>query len=143
MTPTDSPVIEALKGPGRFQWSASSWFGALFGGSSWMLLCPALMISRAPIVALIWTLCGLTAVSVGLWLWTQRARISPYPALMGMLLAQCMAACVAVISLVVLAPRSGKPFEAHTLTMFVCLLTFPALMIQFTVMERRANSEHS
>ena len=130
--------VEPRQGPGRFQWSAGGWFGGLFGGSSWMLLCPVLLASRAPNVALIWAGCGLTTIAVGVRLWSQRARLLPYPAIMGMFLAQWIASCVAVVSLVVLAPRSANPFEANTLLMFGCLLVFPLLMIQFTVMERSA-----
>jgi predicted membrane channel-forming protein YqfA (hemolysin III family) len=57
---------------------------------------------------------------------------------MAMLLVHWIAACAAILGLLVLAPRSAQPFEANPWIALAGFLIFPQLMIQFTLMERSA-----
>ena len=140
---TDNQSVEANNapgkarlGPGTLQWSADVWFGALIGGSAWLLLGSMLFASNSWSLAWAWAACGVITISSGVWLWSQRDRVRPYPALMGLLLAQWIMSTIAVIAMVVLGPRALRPFEAPTGFALAALFWFPLMMIQCSFLER-------
>ncbi len=130
-------------GPGFLQWSGGGWFGSLIGGSAWLFLGSILLASTSHTLAWTWVTCGVVMVTVGVWLWNRRDRLLPYPAFMTLLLAQCICSCIAILGLVVLAPRSEQPFEANTWGALGALFVFPVLMIQLTYLERSAKPQAS
>jgi hypothetical protein len=122
-------------GPGAFQWNAGAWFGSLLGSTAWMLVGAVIMATRAPVVSLAWLSCFALSLGVGIWLWSKRGRIRPYPAIQGMLLAVGVSGLLAFALLDGLGTGEdfgllGTPREGYR-----AMLIVPGLMAWFASLE--------
>lgn len=76
----------AMAGPRRFQWQVGGWFGAVFGGSAWLIpTATTLALNEQPYLALLPAGGCLVLNILGVALWYRRDRIRPFPALISML----------------------------------------------------------
>lgn len=135
-----APRKEPLIGPGRFQWSAGAWFGSLFGGTAWLFLGAATLAPRAQNLAMTWAACGLASIAIGLWLWSLRERLLPYPAHMRLLLTLWIGAAVAIVSMVRSTPSAMESLQMNRGLALGCLSVFPIVLIQFAILERTAKA---
>lgn len=126
-------------GSGRFQWNTAGWVGGQLGGTLWLLLLGAIILPLDPLAGALVLLCFAVPNGLGLWIWRNRERFRPYPALQS--LVAVMGLC-ALAALLVLNHRLGPgvrlPYgSGYTGVSYWFLLVFPALMAQFHFMERR------
>ena len=79
-----------IQGPGHFQWNKGGWFGSQLGGTAWSLTAALMCVAAGSYLGGIGFLVAfLVPNALGTWLWRQRDRIMPYPAIMA-LLAVCL-----------------------------------------------------
>ncbi len=139
---SNAPVGAGRIGLGRFQWNGGGWFGSLFGMTAWLVLGSILALQQNPTLAAIWAACGLIPVSAGVWMWSQRDRLLPFPALRTLILMCWVSSTVAVISMLKLAPDFAAQYGAsNKWTLIAPFLMFPSILIQFTLLEHSAKSE--
>lgn len=142
---------QPMAGAGQFQWNTGGWFGALVGGTSWLLVGAVFMVPRAPLLAAWWGACFLAANAVGFEMWRRRDRLRPYPAIQALMATCGVAGLLAVVALHAFGPdavklglawRGGLParegFLGGPLSSLygVLLIGIPAMMGWFAVMER-------
>ena len=129
--------MEAREGPGRFQWSAGSWFGAQIGATLWMPLLGVLMLAQGRMAGALVLGMALAVNGMGLFLWSRRGTWEPYPAVQLLLGASAVAALISVL-LASPAPSPGEGFElAPSLP---TLLVYPGLMLVVYLQERSARN---
>ena len=123
-----------------FQWNLGGWFGSQVGSTLWLILMGSLLIPVDLQPALGVMACGVIPNLIGTWLWTQRSRMAPYPALQLLLALITLSALCAFLLLDYAGlmdhewngtswPGNGGYFN---------LLIFPALMLVFHFRERAA-----
>ena len=129
--------MEAREGPGRFQWSAGSWFGAQLGATIWIPLLGMLMTAQGRTAGIGVLGLAVAVNALGLFLWSRRASWDPYPAVQLLLGASTVAAVLSV-ALATLPGSSGDSFDlAPSLP---TLLVYPGLMLVVHLQERSARS---
>lgn len=135
-TPRDDHP-EARSGAGTLRWDAGGWFGALFGGTSWMALA-ALASAESTLVLTAGLSAFALAWALGLWLWSRRARWSPFAAV------ELLLAVLALLAAGVLgaADHAGRleglaAGWSLSVTPWVVLAIFPGLMALFAWLELR------
>src|SRR5262245_46475601 len=102
---------EPTPGPGRFRWNAGGWFGSQVGGTAWMLTGALEFARRAPSVSVGLMLLFAATNALGLGLWCRRDRVSPFAAIMILLLA-CGAGLLATLLAI---PYAGVPLAPNEL----------------------------
>lgn len=134
----EAPAGAARVGPGRYQWNGGGWFGSVFGGTMWLILGSLTQIQQHSTLAVIWAMCGLIPISVCAWMWTQRDRLLPYPAIRNMILMLWAGATVALASMLKLSPELLVQYGGNKWVLIGCFLMFPMMLIQFALLERGA-----
>jgi hypothetical protein len=121
-----------------FQWNAGAWFGSQLGGTLWLLVGSAVMLTSSPLSSSVWAASFALANALGLTLWASRGRLGMYSALQILLLG------VGLVSLASMASAdwcgqlpglmTGSPNPR--LTAYAALLVIPGLMVMFWFKER-------
>lgn len=143
---TTSTSSETPAPPGAFRWNRGGWFGALFGGTLWLLLMAGPIASEDPLAAGAILLCYAASILYGIRLWKRRADLRPYPALRKLIGALGLCALAAVI---VVDRRDAMQFlpessQVPIWMLYGALLVFPALLVRFHFQERAARvTKHS
>jgi hypothetical protein len=120
-------------GTGGIQWNRGGWFGGQVGATLWLVLLGCLVMAQGRMVGAAVLLFGLLPNLVGLALWRNRHRLSPYPALQLLI---ATAAVSALVSMLILW-RSGAPEAPLQLPSSLWfLLIYPGLMLVFHFRER-------
>ncbi len=99
-----------MPAPGRFQWNLGAWFGSQLGGTAWMLVGAAILAFQAPAAAAAWLACFAVANGLGTWMWQQRDRLRPSPALQLLVLIVGCSGLLALAALDALRPE-GAPLD--------------------------------
>jgi len=130
-------------GSGSFQWNTAGWFGGQIGSTIWILI--------VGILALFYNIpAGLLVISffllpnaIGYFLWHNRDRLEPYPAV------QCLMASIFLFSFFTflaydlsgLASQLGPKSVRSYRNFYFILLLYPGLMIQFYFLNRGAKNK--
>jgi hypothetical protein len=117
-------VKKPMMGPGAYQWNMGGWLGGQIGGTAWMLP-TALMcylkdgaIGIALVCLFFCALCN----AIGIWLWSRRDRIAPFPAQMVLMLV-CTAGCSIVLTTIqMLRPDSNMSSTGSVVMIFLVLV---------------------
>ena len=125
-------------GSGQFQWNLGGWLGAQIGGTVWMVILGFTLIAREPVFALVSLGLALLVNGLGLWLWSRRDRLEPYPCIQGLL------ATVAIATLILLVTfdATGRiaeldpHFRNNPRGLYALMLMFPILMGMFHLQNR-------
>ena len=133
---------EPKESPDAFQWNKSGWFGALLGGTCWLLIMAGLIAGEDPLTGGAILLCWAAAILYGLWLWRRRAALRPYPAIQKLLAVEGLCALVAVASVHLRDAMQYLPEHSQVpmWMMYGALLIFPALLAKFHLQERAARA---
>ena len=129
------------KDPGTFQWNAGGWFGSQVGSTLWIAIVGMIHISIDARVALFAVSFFVWANVIGLFMWRQRTKLPPFPAIQLLLVVIGLASAGTLIvldlfgRLAAFDPRFGPGVPR---SIYVLLLLFPGLMLRFYMMERRA-----
>ena len=137
--------MEPDRFPG-FSWNAGGWFGSQLGGTAWILVAAIMMLQRDVTIGVATLAFFLFANLVGTWIWSQRERFRPYPAIQGLLVLMGVVSFAATF----LLDQTGH-FEslavgaqASASTMYLVLaLMIPGLMFLFHVIERNNRASRS
>ena len=138
-TPNQSHSI-----PSHFQWSFWSWFGAIVGSTSWMLVVASFFIawreevvSAIPIASFVFV----NLLAIGLWL--RRSRLSSFHGLMTVFMSMAIAFPVTWFSVmhfaspqVLAAMRWPNSFFSTA----VVVLIVPCITLRFWILERQARN---
>jgi len=122
-------------------WDRGAWFGALSGGTLWLLIGGGLALARGQLVAGgVALACCAAGFAAGVHLWTRRARLDAYRALQILIWLLFVLAVVAIVTFDVTGAVAGFDGVARTsrVEMYACLAVFPALSVVFHL--RRAKS---
>jgi hypothetical protein len=131
-------AIEPKVGQGRFQWNAGGWFGSLLGSTAFMPLGGLMFASQSMALAAVWLVCYATAVACGVFIWTRRASLAPYPAIQCLLLLVGVTSTIAILFALFTRPEFLAHLNATPTQALLTLLVFPGLMLGFFLLERTA-----
>lgn len=140
--------MSPVQGQGHFQWNAGGWFGGQLGSTVWLLVGAALVVPQSLKVAGILFGCFLLPNLLGLWLWSRRDRIAPYPAMQALIWTVAVFATVAFLTFDFAAaelPYLGTQLESQPFSslMYCFLLIFPGLSLLFYLIEREARRQQA
>jgi hypothetical protein len=122
-------------GTRRFQWNRGGCFGSQVGASLWLVLLGCLIMAQGRMVGAAVLLFGLVPNLVGVALWRNRHRLSPYPALQ---LLVATAGISALVSLLILWGSDGPVHSLKLPSSLWFLLVYPGVMLAFHLQERAA-----
>ena len=137
--PPTTMTMYAPKDPlGAFQWSKGGWFGALLGGTCWLLIMAVLIAGEDPLTAGAIFLCYAVSILYGLWLWRRREELRPYPSIQRLIVVEglCALGAVATVHRRDVMQVLPEHCQVPIWTMYGALLVFPALLAMFHLQER-------
>jgi len=110
------------------------------GSTLWLLILAFVFLPKSHLLGLIFLGCGLLPNVAGFVLWSHRDRIAPYPALQWLIVAIGVCSSAALLSVEMLTfPGQADPrFEPFPHSIYLVLLIFPALLLEFYLLERDA-----
>jgi uncharacterized membrane protein (DUF373 family) len=129
-------MVKPKVGPGRSQWNAGGWFGAILAGTA-MIVGGLTFASQSMAVATVWLACYAIAVVSGIFMWTRRKSLTPYPAMQGLRLVVGVASAIAILFTFFTRLELSTGFNATPEKVFLVLLIVPALMLGSHLLERR------
>lgn len=141
---TTNTSSEPEASAGAFRWNQGGWFGALLGGTLWLLLMAGTIASEDPPAAGAILLSYAVSILYGIRLWKRRAELQPYPAIRKLIGVLGLCALVAVV---VVDRREALQFlpESSRVPIWMlygALLVFPALLVRFHLQERAARGSN-
>lgn len=127
-------------GPGRFQWNAGGWFGAQLGATAWLLLAAAVLLPKHVEAGVVALACFLAPNLFGLMLYLRRSRISPYPAIQGLILVIGVVSIIFVVYLnrSELVQEIDPRFSYGQWGFYLLPVLFGGLLALFHLMESNA-----
>ena len=125
-------------GAGRFQWNAGAWFGGLLGGTAYLLVGGVAFLSQHTFLSAIWLSCFAMALSIGVFVWTRRVTLAPYPAIQVLILVCGLSGAVAIIAALYMAPQLLAAVQLTPSGSLLLLLMFPAFMLWSHFLESTA-----
>lgn len=137
LTRANSPMTSTSKATqdpnGAFQWDRGGWFGALFGGTCWLLITACLIAREDPLTAGVILICYAVSILYGFQLWRQRGDIRAYRAIQKLIVLEGLCALLAVATIdwrdaMQFLPESSR---VPTWMLYSALLIFPALLTRF------------
>ena len=132
-------TIEPMRGPGQFQWNGGGWIGSVVGGTAWMLVASAFMITKGAVLpALVPVGCAAVTILVGYALWHFRDRVPPFPAMMTLLAVMAFALPIAWFSTERWCPPQILSAMHFPRSQWWVVGLVPLLMLWFGVQERRS-----
>lgn len=130
----------AMPGNGSIQWNAGGWFGAQIGYSVWILPMVFLLAKGEEALAAGLGLLSFSGINIlGLWLWSRRHRIRPYPACNSLLTVAGLSAAGFLIYLDFSGAYQAieKRYFAFPPQYYLVLLIYPFLLLQFYYLNRK------
>ncbi|MDA1266783.1 MAG: hypothetical protein O2816_17015 [Planctomycetota bacterium] len=127
---------------GAFQWNKGGWFGALLGGTCWLLIVAVLIAREDPLAGGAVFLCYAVSILYGLQLWMRRAELRPYPSIQKLIAVEGLCALGAVAAVHLRGAMQFLPEHSRVpiWMMYGALLIFPALLAKFHLQERAARA---
>jgi hypothetical protein len=133
---------EPKKSPDAFQWNKGGWFGALFGGTCWLLIMAVMILGEDPLTGGAILLCYAVSILYGLSLWRRRAELRSYSSIQKLIVVEGLCALGAVASVHLRDAMQYLPEHSQVpiWMMYGALLIFPALLAKFHLQERAAGA---
>ena len=128
-------MVKTTNGPGRSQWNAGGWFGAIFGSTTVLVFCGLTFVSQS--MAAVCLACYAIAVVSGIFMWTRRKSLARYPVMQGLLLVVGVASAIAILFAFFTRLEFTTGFNGTPEKVFLVLLIVPALMLGSHFRERR------